>query len=137
MAGLILSHRHDIGPYHEDVCRLENGIGQEAERSRLQFEVTHHFLKSGHSLQPRHCGQHREDQVQNRDLRHQRLEVDRASLGVDPYAEVVEKELANVFAYFMRAVSRCCEDMEVRNQEEALVLFLQLQAILQRSNVVA
>ena len=69
--------------------------------------------------------------------RDQRLEVDGAALGVDADARVVEHELADVRRRSRRVSRSGGQGVVVGDDEEALVLVAEADAVLQRADVVA
>src|SRR5207302_5129270 len=63
--------------------------------------------------------------------------IDRAPRGIDADAEIIEHEVVDVLLDLPGPVGAGREDVVIGDQEEALVLLLQPQAVLQRSHIVA
>ena len=138
---VVLSHRHQVPPRHQDVRCLEHGVADESEGDRLILHVrgTGHILDAWEARDTRERHQHPKEQVHLIYGVHRRLKIDRRLPRIDPHGEVVQHHLVDVLpkcvdVFLLRAR---CEHVQVRDQEEALVLVLQPNPVLQRSHVVA
>ena len=134
---LVLADRDEVAAHDQDVGRLEDRVAEQAVRGGLELEVADDVFEGGSALEPGHRDQHAEQQVQLAGLGDERLEVDRAALGVDADAEVVEDELADVLADVARVLEAGGQGVVVGDDEEAVVLVLEPDAVRQRADVVA
>src|SRR5207302_11475803 len=73
-------------------------VVQQAERGALELQVADLLLQRGDALCARRAHQHREEQKELRNLGYQRLQIQRALVGIDADGEEVEHALANVVA---------------------------------------
>ena len=91
---LILADRHELRVVHRDVGRLQQRIAEEPDRRQiLVLQLLLLLLVGRHALEPRHRHDHRQQQVQLGVLGHERLDEERALLGIeagaDPVGDVV------------------------------------------------
>ncbi len=140
MRFIVLAHRHQMCPRHEDIGRLQHGVAHQPKGQRVVVEVgcARHVFDAGQPLQPRQSHQHLKDQVHLVHRMHRRLQIDRAPGGVDPSSEVIEYDIGDILTQrhhmlFFRPGGQC---VQVSDDKETLVLVLQAHAVGKAANIV-
>src|SRR5207245_5758758 len=133
---LVAADRHEVALHHEDVGGLEDRIAEESVRRQRQIVVAHLFLERRNPLRPRNGNEHREIEEELGHFGDARLQVDRGPLRIDPEGEVVDDELADVLPDLLEVRDPRREHVVVGDQEEALVLVLEPDAVRERPVVV-
>ena len=80
--------------------------------------------------------EHREVEKELRGLRHLRLEVDRGLVRIDAHSEIAQHVLSDVCLDVAKAVEPRGQHVEIRDQDEGLVGFLERHAVLQGADQV-
>ena len=128
-----------MGARHEDVGGLQDGVAEQVVGHLLHAGGGGHVLDRGQLLQAFDCDHAAEDEVHFVDLVHGRLEVEGCLLRVDADRQVVEHDVARVLAdlgdVLLGRFGR--QHVKVGDDEEAFVLFLECEAVLQAADVVA
>ena len=138
MRHLVVAHGNEPAVVHGHVSRLQQRIAEEAKRGKVLLdELLPLLLVRRHTLQPWNRNHHREQQVQLGMLRNERLDEDRAAIGIDatrdPVGDVVECVAGDPAG--VRIVAR--ERVPVGDEIEAVVLVLQRHPVLQRPEIIA
>src|SRR5437867_2670549 len=133
---LVATDGDEIAFDHEDVRGLQDRIPEEPVSRNRQVVVAHLVLQRRDALRPGHSDEHGEVEEELCDLGYERLEIDRALLGVDSHREVVGDELADVLTDLFEVRDPSRKHVVIGYQEKALVLILQLHPICERAVVV-
>src|SRR5207247_2499831 len=134
---LVDPDRHAPRLVHEDVGRLQHRVAEEPVGGEVAvLELRALLLVGGVPLEPRHRGQHAEEQVELGVLLHRRLLEERRARRVETDGQPVEDHLDGVLLERLgrRPVGR--QRVPVRDEEEAAVLALEPEPVLQRPVVV-
>ena len=135
---LILPHRHAGGLVDEDVRALQQRIAQKAVGGEiLLLELFLLVLVGGHPFQPAQGGDHRQQQVQFGMLRHARLDEEMRHARIDAGRQPVDHHVPDARRDDVRLFVVGGERMPVGHEEEAVVLVLQLDPVLQHAVIVA
>ena len=136
---VVLAHGHEVGARQEDVGGLEHGVAEEAEGHLLDAGALGHLLEARHAREARHGDEVLEEEGELADLGHGRLEVDDALGRVDAAGEVVEHVPRTLSAQGLDVLLLGLggEGVEVGDDEEALVLVLEADAVREAADVVA
>ena len=135
---LVLADRDETGLVDQDVGGLQERIAEEAVgREVAVLEPFLLLLVGGDTLQPTERGEHGQQEVQLGVLRHPGLHEHPREAGVDARGEPVDHHLPHVVGDGPGLVVVRGERVPVGDEEEALVLLLQAQPVLQDAVVVA
>ena len=134
---LIFADRHEVRVVDRHVGRLKQRIAEEPDRREILFrELLLLILVGRHALEPGNRDHHREQQVQLRVLRHERLDENRAPLrieaGGEPVRDVVERVRGHLAGVGVVARQR----VPVGDEIEAVVLLLQRHPVAERADQV-
>jgi hypothetical protein len=133
---LIGAHRHVAGPVDQDVGRLQQRIAEKAVRRQIAVvQLCLLILVAGHPLEPADRGDHRQQQMQLRVLRHLRLHEQRGGPGIDPGRQPVHHRPEGVLLDVLRVLVVGGERVPVGDEEVALVFVLQLHPVLQHTMI--
>ncbi|EXI74058.1 MAG: hypothetical protein AW07_02196 [Candidatus Accumulibacter sp. SK-11] len=134
---LILANRHLVGAVDQDVCRLQEGVAEEAiGRQILVLELLLLILVGRHPLQPAERRHHRQQQMQFGVLRHLRLDEEDRPPRVDASRQPVDDHVAGRADDPLRVVVLGRQRVPVGDEEEAGVVVLQPDPVLQDAVVV-
>ena len=138
MRQLIFAYRHEVRSRHQDVRDLHHGVDEEPDRHALLagVEVLHFGFQRRVALQAPERHEPRKQHGELRMLRHEALDDEVTSLRIQSDGEPVERNLPHRIAHTADVVC-VVGHLVVRDQEEALVLLLQSQPVLERPRVVA
>jgi hypothetical protein len=138
---VILAHRHQVGPRHENVGGLKHRVAEQAEGQLLLVDigVAGHVLDAGQAGQARHGDQHLEDQVELVNLLDRRLDIEGNLLGIDTDGQMIEHQVADVLRDLGDIVAGRLggEHMQVGDDKKTLIAFLEGHAIGKRADIVA
>ena len=135
---LVLADRHVRRAIDEDVGALQQRIAEKAVGGEvLLLELLELILVGRDALQPAERGDHGEQQVQLRMLRHVRLDEERRDAGIQARGQPVDQDLAHELRQARGVLVAGGQHVPVGDEEEALVAVLQLHPVAQRAVVVA
>ena len=138
MRHLVLAHRHEVWLVEQDVGALQQRIPQEPVRGQVPvLQLLLLVLVRRDALQPPKGRDHRQQQVQFRMLGHPGLDENGRDGGVQAGGEPVDGHLPHKGLEPRRILVTRREGVDVRDEEVALVLILQLGPRLERAMVVA
>ena len=138
MRNLIGADRHIARAVNQNIGRLQQRVAEKpvgGQISVVEFELL--IFIARHTLQPGNRGDHRQQQVQLSMLGHSGLNKQRRRTRIDAGCQPADYRLKAVFLDVVATFVVCCESVPVSNEEEAFVLVLQLDPVLQDSVVVA
>ncbi len=138
MRDLVLADRHVRSLVQQDVGGLQQRVAEEAiGREVLVLELLLLILVRRHALQPAERRDHRQQQMQLGMLGHARLDEHGRGSGIEPGGEPVDDDFPDVVFELARVFVAGRQRVDVRDEEVALVLVLQLRPVLERPVVVA
>jgi hypothetical protein len=135
---LVLAHRNPRRAVHQDVGRLQQRVAEEAVgRQVLVRQLVLLVLVGRYALEPAQRRAHRQREVKLGVLGQPRLQEQHRARRVDPGGEPVDHHLPDVLADNLGRIVVSGERMPIGHEEEAVVLGLQPDPVLQRAVVVA
>ena len=138
MRQLVGPDRHQSGAVQQNVRRLQQRIAKKAVGVEvLVLQVLLQFLVRWHPLQPAQRTDHRQQEVQLGVLGHLRLDEQRGRARADPGGQPVHRHAHDVLRDFAGTLVVSGQRMPVDDAEEAFVLMLQPDPVLQYAVVVA
>ena len=133
---LILADGHVPGAVNEDVGRLQQRVPEKAVRGEIAFlQLLLLILVARHAFEPAVRRDHRQQQMQLRMLRHARLNEDRRLAGIDAHRQPVDCDVEHARCNRGRILVLRRQRVPVRDEEEAIVLVLQRDPVLQNAVV--
>ena len=133
---LVTTDRHEVAFDDEDVRRLEHGIAKEAVRRLCQTVITQLLFERWDPLDAGDRHEHREVEMELRNLRDERLEEVRDFFRVDSNREVVDHIVADVLLDLAQVIETCREHVVVGDKKECVVRVLELHPVRERADVV-
>ena len=137
MRDLVLADRHLVGAVDQDVGAHQERIAEEAVGR--QVLVRHLFLLvlvGRHAFKPAKRRHHRQQQMQFRVFRHLRLDEQRSLLGIDAGRQPVDHHFPGRLRDSMRIVVLRGQRVPVGDEEQAGILVLQFDPVLQHPMIV-
>ena len=136
-ATLVLAYRHQARLVGEDVRALQQRVSKKSEgREIALLELLLLVLEARDALQPTERSDHREQDVQLRVLGDARLDEKGRIARVDARSQPVDDHVPHVLADDLGVVVVGGQRVPVRHEEEALVLVLQPDPVLEHPVVV-
>ena len=133
---LVSAHRHITRAVDENICSLKQRIPEKSVGIELFFlKVLLLILIAGDTLQPTHGRDHGKKQMQLSVLGHFGLDKKRRRPGIDAYGQPVDHHFNDVILEQGRITIVGCQSMPISNEEEALILMLKLNPVLQHPMV--
>ena len=138
MRHLILADRDRVGVVDDDVGGLQERIAQEAERGQILLgQLLDLFLVGRHALEPRRRDGHRQQQIQLGVLGHQRLDEERAALGIEAGRDPVGGHVVGVGDDRRGVRVVAGQRVPVGDEVEAVVLVLQRGPVVEGADQMA
>ena len=138
MGYLVGADGNEVGLVEEDVGGLEKGVAEEAVGGEIFFaELLLLILVGGNAFEPAEGGEHAEEEEELGVGGDVRLLEDDAAAGVEAGGEEVEGDLDVVGLDVAGVGVVGGEGMEVGDEEEAVVILLQANPVVEGSHVVA
>ncbi len=135
---LVLTDRHLVGAVDQDVGAHQQRIAEEAiGRQILVGQLFLLILVGRHALKPAERRHHRQQQVKFGVLRHLGLDEQRRLLGVDAGCQPIDQHVHRRLLDTLRTVVLRGQGVPVGDEEQARIIVLELDPVLENTMVVA
>jgi hypothetical protein len=134
---VVTSNGDGLRARQQNIHGLQNGIAKQTERHGVDVGVARHVFEGGHPFEARNGDQHFKEQIQLIGFRNRRLDEDGADVRVNADGEIIQHGLAdegwNLFDVLRLRFGG--QRVQVRDDEEGVVLMLQSHTIFERADV--